>query len=1028
MQASVKKAFLLLLLGAVCIALAPMFADLARPDVDPIKSAQKFAQVLDDKTSKAHRSIDYIRHKVRSIGAKHTQFTQHAYLEGLHEEHGIAIFVFRNDELILWSSNTISPLSAKRSAALGREIHRFENGWYRLLYLTDGIEEYIAAVRIKHTYPYQNSYLSNGFAPGFDVAGVAGIDVSPKGGDVKLQADHQYFYLSFEQAKDRKLHSHELFILSTIAGGILVLLGVFLLFDSRNVSRALGGFSFFVFAAVVILLRLWSIHAGWPGYVANHSWFDPSIYASSEWFPSMADFLINLSVIALLAFAGRYHFLNKPQLRRSPAWMAPLLFALLFALAYFSNHLLKGLVLNSNIPFDINVITRLNAFSLLGICGSALMYFSFFLLADSCVIYLHRRQHSATKIVISFLLMGALHIVLAHYLGVRDLIFVLWPILVVAGLIYMRIFTNKHQLRLGHAVMVILLFAAVSAHNFIKYSYTRERNQRNILVERQVLNQDPVAELLYSGVRKELARDRNVRRVFEENELHTRQLIEGYIIQRYFTGYWGNYDVEIYPFLGDSSAWGKLMPNRPEPFSTFLRRAAQQGEVTSADSTLFNIYERREVTSYLGIIPLHYNLLDDPDGFFVVLFSAKQFGQQSGFPALLVDAKTGSSIDKNEDYSTAKYVDGLLRNKSGEFNYKSTATSFLNLGSYPGFVAKQGYDHLVSKTDENTVIVISKPLITLLDKATVLSYLCAIFGILFVLGRGLRKRWLSGGQHKLNLNEKIQLLLIMLTLTSMVLFAWATMFYIEENYSEKNRGQVKEKMQSILREVQEQLNDEEELHYGIGDYLNGLLSQLAFVFYTDIHLFAPDGELLGSSQIRMFNEGLVSRQMNPAAFANLSYVRYTQYLHEERIGALEYISAYIPIYNKQGVLLGYLNLPYFARQAELEQEIGSFLETVINIFVLLFIISIFIGLFISQWITAPLRVIRESLSAVELGKANRILGYSGQDEIGLLVAEYNAKVAELENNAEKLAQGERESAWREMAKQVAHEIKNPSPR
>ncbi|MCA1750314.1 MAG: HAMP domain-containing histidine kinase [Flavobacteriales bacterium] len=165
--------------------------------------------------------------------------------------------------------------------------------------------------------------------------------------------------------------------------------------------------------------------------------------------------------------------------------------------------------------------------------------------------------------------------------------------------------------------------------------------------------------------------------------------------------------------------------------------------------------------------------------------------------------------------------------------------------------------------------------------------------------------------------------------------------------------------------------------------------------------------------------------MHPEAYADLAFAGRTEYLHEERIGKLAYISAYTPLYNKQGNLLGYINLPYFARQAELEKEISSFLETVVNIFVLLFIISILIGLFISQWITAPLRVLRESLSAIELGKTNRILGYAGNDEIGLLVAEYNAKVSELEHNAERLAKSERESAWREMAKQVAHEIKNP---
>jgi nitrogen fixation/metabolism regulation signal transduction histidine kinase len=259
----------------------------------------------------------------------------------------------------------------------------------------------------------------------------------------------------------------------------------------------------------------------------------------------------------------------------------------------------------------------------------------------------------------------------------------------------------------------------------------------------------------------------------------------------------------------------------------------------------------------------------------------------------------------------------------------------------------------------------------------------------------------------------------------MLLFAFANRYYIEQKYNEKNRRQIGEKMQSVLLEVKNKLDEEETITYSMSDYVNRLLSHFSYVFFTDIHLYSPEGTLVASSQMRMFNEGLVSRRMNPEAFVHLSYLDQTDYVHEERIGDLTYISAYTPFYSQSGELLAYLNLPYFAKQVELENEVYSFLVAVINIFVLLFILSIVVGLFISQWITAPLRAIRESLAEIELGKTNKLIPYSSNDEIGLLVAEYNAKVSELEHNAEKLSQSERESAWREMAKQVAHEIKNP---
>jgi signal transduction histidine kinase len=312
-----------------------------------------------------------------------------------------------------------------------------------------------------------------------------------------------------------------------------------------------------------------------------------------------------------------------------------------------------------------------------------------------------------------------------------------------------------------------------------------------------------------------------------------------------------------------------------------------------------------------------------------------------------------------------------------------------------------------------------------LGKATTFSYLCLFFGIIFSIALTAYNLLTRPESLRFNLNQKIQLLLVSLTLLTMVLFALATRYYIEAKYTEKNERLISEKMQSVLQELESKLGEEEQLSYDIGEYINRLLSRFSYIFFTDINLYSPEGNLIGSSQMRMFNEGLLSRKMHPDAYAHMNYLKEVEFIQEEYVGNLNYLSVYAPFYGVDGELLGYANLPYFARQTELTQEISNFLIAVVNLFVLLFVLSIVIGLFVSQWITLPLRSLRESLAAIELGKASRLIGYSGKDEIGLLVEEYNAKVAELEMNAERLARSERESAWREMAKQVAHEIKNP---
>jgi nitrogen fixation/metabolism regulation signal transduction histidine kinase len=149
------------------------------------------------------------------------------------------------------------------------------------------------------------------------------------------------------------------------------------------------------------------------------------------------------------------------------------------------------------------------------------------------------------------------------------------------------------------------------------------------------------------------------------------------------------------------------------------------------------------------------------------------------------------------------------------------------------------------------------------------------------------------------------------------------------------------------------------------------------------------------------------------------------YVNQEFIGRQKYFSSYVPLLNGKGVVLGYINLPYFAKQNEFENEIAGFLSAIINIFVILLALSIVVAVIITGRIVEPLKKIQGSLQRFKLGSAQRPIEYRGNDEIGVLVHEYNKKLEELQESSEKLAKSEREMAWREMAKQVAHEIKNP---
>jgi nitrogen fixation/metabolism regulation signal transduction histidine kinase len=122
---------------------------------------------------------------------------------------------------------------------------------------------------------------------------------------------------------------------------------------------------------------------------------------------------------------------------------------------------------------------------------------------------------------------------------------------------------------------------------------------------------------------------------------------------------------------------------------------------------------------------------------------------------------------------------------------------------------------------------------------------------------------------------------------------------------------------------------------------------------------------------------------------------------------------------------GYLNLPYFSNRKDLYREISNYAVTIINLFALVFALAALVAYIMARRITGPLNLIRQQMGLVKIGLPNSPIEWQHNDEIGLLISQYNKMILELEESTARLAEGERQGAWKEMAKQVAHEIKNP---
>ena len=150
-----------------------------------------------------------------------------------------------------------------------------------------------------------------------------------------------------------------------------------------------------------------------------------------------------------------------------------------------------------------------------------------------------------------------------------------------------------------------------------------------------------------------------------------------------------------------------------------------------------------------------------------------------------------------------------------------------------------------------------------------------------------------------------------------------------------------------------------------------------------------------------------------------------QYIHEEEIAGIKYNSLYAPIYNNSGNLITIINIPYFSRNSELTEDASSILAAIINLYILLIIAAIFGGSAVSNSLSRPLAEISKKMKFMDISKKIEHINYKKDDELGVLVTAYNKMADDLEESTRKLAQSEREMAWKDMARQIAHEIKNP---
>ncbi len=778
------------------------------------------------------------------------------------------------------------------------------------------------------------------------------------------------------------------------------------------------------------------------GYVDQLEIFDPAIYASSFLLPSLGDLVLHLLFLAAVIFLI-FQPNAKPVLWKTPI---DIMVVLIAAAAGFAADLFisinKGLVMDSSISYDPGNIISINSYSII---AALIAGFSMLLLFKFVVGLLqnHGAEGLPRKRVYMLIVPGVLFFVVFQMIDAqRSFISLLFPLSVALFFLaagYERLF----KVGTSGVLLLTTVCAMLAASVIFEYNRLHEQEFLRFHASKLVSEKDIEAEYEFARIEKTLVSEFLVPEDFTMFATR-RDPFEKRLRRLYFKGYLDKFELQIFSFdsLGQNVNGACLCDY------DYLSNLYDFNSVPTISNHFYHIKDPTVINGYIA----RFDNCDihGHNGTTFLLLRPKFIQFPHLFPQILKNGNPQNGYDISH-YSYGVYVNGELLHQRGDFPYPlAFRKDYFRTDKINDWF--EDYRHFIQKENDIVTVILSRPFNYIVQAFSMFTFLFVLYltallvWLLLVLLVRLPSFFNSKYSHKIYpdkthhslsfllfsqlktgqfglLSSKIRLALLGVLIAGLLVSVYLTTRYVQVNYETRLRTS----LIGHLLEGANQLQNEADLSIKIShpESRQLLVNQLADLKKTVVHIYDKDGVLLASSEPQLFEEKVQGRLMDPEAFKELSVKRVSQFQQQEVLTGLHFHAAYAPLTDENRKTIAYLNMPYFDEQEEISYEVSSFLMAYINLYFLLFIVALALAWFISTRISRPLIMIKEKISRMALGNKNETIEWRQKDEIGDLVRQYNKMVMELEESAHKLSESEREGAWREMARQVAHEIKNP---
>ncbi len=929
-----------------------------------------------------------------------------SYKKDYKEKH-FDLFIYENNKIIYWSNSLTIP----NTASFQSGIIQFNSGWFLLVNEIIGPYRVQYLMEIKEIFPIKNRYLKEHFVIDEDIPNELKISTEKQSEHAIQIKGYAPFYLDFSHidfGKTKLSHWNVLAFFLFIASILLLIYSSFL-HSNRPIKK--GILASLIIVALSLLRLVW-LNNPFPDLVFLHPIFNPSVFAQSFLFPSLGDLLINsmliLLFISLIASVINSSSVQDKEMQNKGFAIFFLLITILWI--YTLNHLLEGLVKNSRIPFNIDHLFELDIFSLIAMLGIALLFLSYFIWIEAGIKFIYNSKLSFKLFILLSFTVFLLYAAIISGSATFDITESFWSLPVILA-IATRNYFNQTRLGLGIGIFNLALISLFLAHVFEKYNIEKEHEIRQVIGDRIAMMQDPLQEIKMGQQISSLQKNDWIVQLFRKDSIEQNEFSD---IEVFFNNDWFRYDKSF-----------KKTQSNAFKFDLIKRNGELREEIPLQRTLHPNLYFFHDENLGVGYV-FSTPIIDFNDtlGYLQGTFTELSKPISSGFPQLL-RSESNYIQSYASEYSYARYFNGKRIFSNNEEYFPIETSEITPDALYSGYRNWNESSILILPEEYGFRWMIGKPIPQLLQKITSFSYLFLFLGLLTVLALLSQRLFQSSPVFYFSFQGKIQLIFIAFIIGILTLYALVIFNQITEQFHQRNKEQITERLNSIHIELRHKLGDVDRLDKVPNNRIASYLLKFSEVFVADISLFDLDGQLSASSSSMIWDKKLLSTNMDPIAYQNVTSFHQSKFIQEEALGNFAYLSGYRPLLNNKGDKIGYLNVPYFARQDELKREISRFLQVLINVFVLLMGIGVIVAIYVSNWITSPLKMLQTSFASLDLVKRNIPIQYSGNDEVASFVNAYNRKVSELEEMTEQIVQSEKESAWQEMARQVAHEIKNP---